>query len=300
MHTLRVISNNSLELEKIIANEDIRIVFQPIVSLIDSQILGYEALSRGPAGSPLERPDMLFKTAEKNNLTWELEYLCRIKAMEKASPMLKDKKLFLNVDPKVIYDEKFRRGTTKELTSRFHINPVNIIFEITERTSIEDYKSFREVIQNYIEQGYKIAIDDTGAGYSGLRMLAEIHPQYIKIDMDLIRNIDKKIINQILLRTLRDFAQATNMYMIAEGIETTEELVTLIDLGVHYGQGYLISRPMPEFMELPHSIKDMIQARQRQNQKQLFYTTNSMPIGEIARKDAAMHSEAKGAIFMPI
>lgn len=295
MELLKGIASDRTELENIISTGNIRTVYQPIVSLLDATILGYEALSRGPLGSILEMPDRLFRVAESYNLTWELEYLCRTKAIEKAGFAIGDHKLFINVDPKVIYDEKFRKGITRDLIDKNHMDPSNIIFEITERTSIEDYKSFREVVKNYMGQGYKIAIDDTGAGYSGLRMLAEIHPQYIKIDLDLIRDIDKKSINQILIKTLNDFAYATNMFIIAEGIETIDELNTLIDLGVQYGQGYLLCKPKPEFEQLTEEIKRLILNRQKQNQKKLFYTTNSMPIGEIVRTDRAIHSETKGS-----
>mgnify|MGYP000894744392 FL=1 len=216
-------------LEDIIRTENIRTVFQPIVSLLNGDILGYEALSRGPAGSPLERPDMMFKAAEEHNMIWELEYLCRLKALEKAKNIVPSKMLFINVDPKIINDEKFKSGFTKEFIEKSGINAANIIFEITERTCIEDYKTFKKSIDNYINQGFRIAIDDTGSGYSGLKMLAETHPHYIKLDMDLIRNIDKKALNQALVKALLEFANSSNMKIIAEGIETPDELNTFLN-----------------------------------------------------------------------
>lgn len=291
MFAAEIFNPQLLELMKIIENEEIETVFQPIVSLVDGDTLGFEALSRGPKGSCLERPDLLFKAAENNNLTWELEYLCRIKAIQRAGAVIEDKRLFLNVDPKVIYNDKFRRGTTKDYISKYNMDPSNIVFEITERTSIEDYKSFREVVHNYMEQGYNIAIDDTGAGYSGLRMLAELHPQYIKIDMDLIRDIDKKMINQILIKTLNDFAQATNMCVIAEGIETTNELITLIDLGVQYGQGYLLRKPMEKPEAVSQEVTGLILNQYRQRQKRLFYTACCMPMDEIPTRGTDLQTK---------
>ncbi|WP_279230670.1 EAL domain-containing protein [Clostridium autoethanogenum] len=120
------------------------------------------------------------------------------------------------------------------------MSPDLIIFEITEKTAIEDYKSFKTALENYINQGYKIAIDDTGAGYSGLKTLMEIKPQYIKIDISLIKNVDKDLFKQELMRTFVTLARSTNMKLIAEGIETKEELLTLIEIGVCAGQGYFL------------------------------------------------------------
>lgn len=290
------LNENTVLIEDIIRKNRISTVYQPIVSLTDGGIIGYEALSRGPAGTPLERPDKLFKEAEDNNLLWELEYLCRMNAIERAKPILQSKYLFINVDPKVIDNDKYKTGFTRNLASTYNVNPMNIIFEITERTAIEDYKKFRRAIDNYINQGYRIAIDDTGAGYSGLRMLAEIHPQYIKIDMELIRDIDKKPINQTLIKTLHDFAVTSHMSVIAEGIETVDELNVLIDIGISYGQGYLLQKPSKDFSEINPIIREMIINKKKQKEKQYFYTTGSMPIGEIARLDSCISSTTTGNI----
>ncbi|WP_279230671.1 EAL domain-containing protein [Clostridium autoethanogenum] len=102
------------ELEKILAEKSINTVFQPIVSLKNGFVIGYEALSRGPEGSPLYFPDKLFSTTEKYNKTWELEFLCRVKAIEKANSIDKNKLLFINVDPKIFRDERFKSGFTKD------------------------------------------------------------------------------------------------------------------------------------------------------------------------------------------
>lgn len=249
---------NKYELKRILHSEEITTVFQPIVSLQNGSIIGYEALSRGPKNSFLQYPDKLFATAEKNNMLWALEYLCRKKAIEKACSMEINKFLFLNVDPLIIKDEKFKKGFTKDFLHQYNISPESIIFEITERTAIEDYSSFKAALNNYVEQGYKIAIDDTGAGYSGLKMLSEVKPHYIKIDMDLIRDIDKDSFKQALIKCFVTLSEVTNMKLIAEGIETYEELITLINMGVYAGQGYFIQRPTENTLEITHAIKTLI------------------------------------------
>lgn len=293
-------SNNSQdmtvlhELNKIIENKDIRAVFQPIVSLFDASTVGYEALSRGPQGSILEWPNMLFTAAEKFNKVWELEFLCRAKALEKAKCIVPDKMLFINVDPKVINDGRFQKGLTKEMLSQYGIDTANIIFEITEKTSIEDYRSFRCTLDNYTSQGYKIAIDDTGSGYSGLRLLAETRPQFVKIDMALVRDIDKDTIKQALIRSFQEFATVSNMKIIAEGIETENELTTLINIGIPYGQGYFLQKPSPQFLEIGAKVKELIRQQNEQKKREFFNTPLTSPIGEIARQDCSFSPATTG------
>lgn len=235
------------ELVQLLEERNIRTLFQPIISLRDGRVLGYEGLSRGPRGHNLETPSVLFAAGEKYNKVWELELLCRVKALEKAACMPEGKLLFLNVDPKIIYDERFQKGITKEMLREHPVGADRIVFEITEKTAVDDYRNFRRVLENYKSQGYQIAIDDMGSGWSGLKMLTEICPQYIKIDMDLIRDIDKDAVKQALMKAFCDFARITDRNIIAEGIETEGELDFLISVGVPYGQGYFLQRPAEGF-----------------------------------------------------
>ena len=277
-------------LDEIIYSEDIRTVFQPIVSLENGNVLGYEALSRGPEGTELERPDKLFEAAEKYNRVWEIEYLCRKKAVENAALNNIGGLLFINVDPKVMYNEKFRRGFTKDIISKYNMDPEKIIFEITEKTCIEDYKAFKSVIDNYTGQGYKIAIDDTGAGYSGLRMIAETSPQFIKLDMELIRDIDTKEINKALVKALKEFCVSCNMDIIAEGIETYEELKALIELGVRYGQGFLIQKPSAALTALRHEVLDFIVEYNHEIRTNNYFSTAEVPIGKLIENKISINT----------
>lgn len=233
-------------------------VFQPIISLRDGQIYGYEALSRGPDNSNLHTPDKLFEYAQKYGKLWDLESLCRIKAIETASRHDEPIRLFINVNPNVMHDIKFRRGFTKEYLQQYSIDPENIIFEITEREAVHNMTDFLEMIQNYKYQDYKIAIDDMGAGYSGLNMISDIHPHFIKLDMNLIRDIDRDITKQYLVKGLAEFAVRTNTYLIAEGIETERELKQLIEFGVEYGQGFFIQKPLAEMTPVDTNVIQII------------------------------------------
>lgn len=283
-----------VELMKILNNGSIRTVFQPIVSLKDGSVLGHEALSRGPKGSVLESPTNLFDVARIHDKLWEVELLCRIKALENVAGVLNDSYIFINVDPAVINDEKFKSGFTKDFLKKYDIDTHNIIFEITEKNTVNDYKSFRATIDHYKNEGYKIAIDDTGSGYSGLLLISEIHPHYIKLDMNLIRDIDKDGLKRSLIKTFCDFCLVTDIKLIAEGIETENELSALINLGVDYGQGYFIQRPAENIKAISPDFIDILE--KINSRKNKIYTCNSSKIcvGDITRKNSTIEADALG------
>ncbi len=242
----------------IMDNGDIKTVFQPIVSLRDGSVFGYEALSRGPEKTCMESPGSLFEYAEKNKYLWELELLCRSKAIEAAEKIGKEPKLFINVNPNIINDPKFKKGFTRKYLQSHSMNPDRIIFEITEKEAVIDSEDFMTTVRNYKDQNFQIAIDDAGAGFSGLKMISDIKPHYIKLDMDLIRNIDKDVTKQSLVKSMAEYATLSNTSLIAEGIETREELEKLINIGIHYGQGYFIQKPLSELMDIEPEIKSII------------------------------------------
>ena len=244
----------------VLERSEISTVFQPIVSLRDGSVYGYEALSRGPANTEMESPDMLFKYAQIYDKVWDLDLLCREKAIEAQYGMNTKTKLFLNVNPNIMHDIKFKQGFTKEYLSQYEMSPENIIFEITEREAINNNSGFMKAIRNYKNQNYEIAIDDAGAGYSGLNLISDINPHYIKLDMNLIRNIDKDLTKYSLVKSLADFAALTNTHLIAEGIETESELLKLIDIGVQYGQGFYFKKPSPEMGQIDDDIVEKIKA----------------------------------------
>lgn len=232
------------ELIQVIADESVTTVFQPLVSLQTGEVFAYEALSRGPRGSRLERPDVLFSLAERNGLLVSLERICRKKALEaKKAHLPPGSKLCLNVDPRVIRDPQFRSGQTLRLLGQLGINPQEIILEITERSMIADFPTFLAALAHYRDQGYYIAVDDVGAGYASLRAVIEIRPNLIKLDAGLVGGAPGDPIKQALLAALADFAHRVGTALVAEGIETAEELALVRDLGIDYGQGFLLARP---------------------------------------------------------
>jgi EAL domain-containing protein (putative c-di-GMP-specific phosphodiesterase class I) len=237
----------------IIRNKKIQTYFQPIISLRDGGVLGHEALSRITRNSAIQNTEALFDAAEKYNHQWDLDLLCTTTALQAAFEFMVppySNKLFINVCPNIINDAAYRQGFTKSYLAKYGIPTDNLVFEITERYVIKDLNGFLDTVNNYKNQNFKIAIDDAGAGYSGMSLISDVVPDYIKLDMKLIRDINKDKMKYALVKGMIEFSKLTGVHIIAEGIETCDELDTLITLGVQYGQGYYIQRPDAKIEEL--------------------------------------------------
>jgi EAL domain-containing protein (putative c-di-GMP-specific phosphodiesterase class I) len=178
----------------------------------------------------------MFEVAAEADLLWELSRLCRSRALEGAKELLHDGQLlFLNVDPHDFADPGFG-----ELD---RVDPQRVVIEITERTAIKDYPKFRERLRVFREQGFRFAVDDAGSGYAGLGSIANLEPNFIKLDISLINSIDTNFIKQNLVETMVGFANEQGAMVIAEGIERAEELETVKRLGVPLVQGFFLHRP---------------------------------------------------------
>jgi EAL domain-containing protein (putative c-di-GMP-specific phosphodiesterase class I) len=223
-------------------SEEVRVVFEPIVRLESRQVLGYEALVRGLPGGELPSPAQLFAAAAECDASFELDCLCRRTALRAAERLPKGAKLFLNCLPSAIHDPSLQDTALRDLLARHRLRPSDIVFEISERESIDNFAVFREVCDRYSAQGFEIALDDVGAGYSSLEAVTELAPDYLKVDMSFVRGIDGDPARQEILKALTQVAWRIDARIIAEGIETEAELRTLRGLAVSYGQGHLIGR----------------------------------------------------------
>ncbi len=233
----------SFFLHEVLERRLIHAVYQPVIWLPESTVLGYEALSRVPTDKFNTITD-LFKAAYENNSIWRLERLCREKAFQGIVNGLRPNEyLFLNVEPDSIHDPQRQSQETMELLRKANLTPDRIVLEMTERSEVSDFTAFRKTLKYFQDQGFKMAIDDVGSAYSGLKSIAEVAPDYIKIDMSLIRDIHNRQIKRELLSTIFRFSQTTGIRLIAEGVEVEAELKTLIEIGVEFVQGYLFSRP---------------------------------------------------------
>jgi EAL domain-containing protein (putative c-di-GMP-specific phosphodiesterase class I) len=189
-------------------------------------------------------PDLLFDYGTRLGRLLQLEQVCR-KAAISLAPIVNNERLFLNINPQTLNDPSFVKGRTKDWALTKGLKPSQIVFEITEHEAIEDYETFRKTINHYRAQGFLIAIDDMGAGYSGLLTLVELTPDYIKLDRGLISNIDTEPSKQAMVEAMVMVAHKIGAQTIAEGIETVQELAVVSALGADYGQGFLLGRPSP-------------------------------------------------------
>ena len=236
------------KLQELILKESIRTIFQPIVDFSrKNEVLGYEALTRGPAGTEFENPYILFDAATESDLLFELDRLCRNKALQNAKGLKSGQKLFINCLPSMVLDPDFRGAYLKSLLDELLLTPLNVVFEITEREAIENYELFNKAVQYYKDLGFAIAVDDTGSGFSSLESVVELKPDYIKLDISLVRGLGKKMLKQELIKAILNLSNKMGSKVIAEGIETEEELNVLKEIGVTVGQGYLFARPGPAF-----------------------------------------------------
>ncbi|MFP4041049.1 MAG: EAL domain-containing protein [Desulfosudaceae bacterium] len=230
-------------LQKIIIEQDLQTVFQPILELETLEIIGYEALTRGPVDTEFHSPTLLFLMAAECGLSFELDRACRKKAFERVREMNTDKKFFVNTLSMTIHDPEFRGVYLKELLKDIEIKPENVVFEISEKLAIDNYDLFRGSMQDYTDIGIVHAGDDMGTGYSDLERIMELNPGYMKIDMSFVKDIDKSFMKQEIVKALVNLSHNINSQVIVEGIETREEYEVLKKMNVRYGQGYLFAEP---------------------------------------------------------
>lgn len=227
----------------IIATERVHSVFQPIVDIRRHSILGYEALIRGPEGSPYARPIQLFNAAAALGLSSELEIMCRKNSIREYAELGLPARLFLNISPAALLDPAFKKGKTLQYLQEFGIHPDQVVIELTEQQQTKGYRMLAAALAHYRNMGFTVALDDLGAGYSGLRLWTELLPDYIKIDKHFIRNIHSDRIKASFVANLLRMSAVSNCQLIAEGVEQVEELKILQKIGITFAQGYYLARP---------------------------------------------------------
>ena len=230
---------------------DFTMAFQPIVDLNSNQIFAQEALVRG---LNRESAGEIISKVNNENL-YKFDQMCRVKAVRLAAKLKIDSFLSINFLPNAVYrPENCIRTTIKAANeNNFPLN--KIIFEITEVEKVSDKSHLKNIVTEYQRQGFKTAIDDFGAGYSGLNLLSVFQPDFIKLDMELTRTIDANPIKQAIVKGILHVASDLGIAIIAEGIETKNELETLRDFGVNLFQGYYFAKPAFESLaEIPCEV----------------------------------------------
>ena len=219
------------------------IAFQPIVNLTSMRTVGFEALSRfsGAGACP---PDILFSEAADVGYLAELELAAIAKALNALPELEPTQFLSINASPDTIVTDAFW-----QLLRQYP--PQRIVVEVTEHAAVGCYEQLLEALKPLRRQGTRLAVDDAGAGYASMRHILQLHPDIIKLDMSITRDIDKSPAHRALVRALTSFTLETRGHVVAEGIETDTELDVLRSLGVHKGQGYLLGRPQTSLPDFP-------------------------------------------------
>lgn len=218
---------------------DFTMAFQPIVNTTTQSIYAHEALARGLNNEPAGK---VFEQVNDANC-YRFDQGCRTKAIKLASELNMDTFLSINFMPNAVYRPELCIRTTLEAAKTYGFPVDRIIFEITEGEQVKDHAHLLEIVQYYKSQGFKTAIDDFGAGYSGLNLLAEIQTDIIKLDMALIRHIDQDRNRQAIVKAILQLCGELSIIPLAEGIETYEELSVLQSFGLELFQGYYFAKP---------------------------------------------------------
>lgn len=224
-------------IRRVIEGEGLAMAYQPIFDLRDRGVIGYEALARFHL-EPSRTPDVWFSEAEEVGLAIELQRVALAMARADLERIAPEAYLSLNVS--------HRTAASPLLLETLRGTSMNrLVFEITEHESVEDYESLVVALDRLRARGARIAIDDAGAGFSSLRHTLLLNPNIIKLDISLTRDIDVDRGRRALATALISFAEAMDMDIVAEGIETQSELDTFLALGVRFGQGFFLARPGP-------------------------------------------------------
>ena len=232
-------------LEKVLHQGSLYPVFQPVVSLSDSAIYAHEALIRGPQGTELHTPDALLRAASLECLDFEFEYACVLEALRRWGKMDVPGRLFINMSAAVLTQLVESHGQV-DLLNRIRslgVQPRMLVLEITEHERVFDMDALAEVVAAVRMAGVSLALDDFGDGRSSLRLWSQLKPEVVKIDKYFTRNISQHGDKLKTIQALMQIAEIFGTSLVAEGIETAEDLRVLRDLGIAYGQGYFLGHP---------------------------------------------------------
>lgn len=227
---------------EVIENKDIFVEFQPIYSLNTKKIIGLEALARGDYQGEIVSPYFLFRYAEQSGNTLYIDRLCREKAMQAFAEERSDSMLFINFETSVLNDVVPGNGEIMKTAAANHISPENIVIELNE-SHVRDSYDLMMFVNYYRSQGFRIALDNVNAGLDTMNRVMLVNPDIIKIDRSIISNIESNTYNQEVFKSIINTAKQIGAMTIAESVETVDEVITCMLMGVDYFQGFYFSRP---------------------------------------------------------
>lgn len=245
-----MVSYGSDKLIDILYRRRIETWFQPILKISDDTIWGYECLLRGRTDEgEIIKPVDLIKWADRENLIFMLDRLSRETHIFNAAnkiPNIDSKFVLINYLPSSIYRPEFCLRSTSKAASSANVPPENIIFEVVETERIDDIDHLVSILDYYRKSGFKVALDDVGSGFSSLNILADLHPDLIKIDLTLIQRARDSAIHRDVCQALVEIGRQRNVLVLAEGIETEEDKQFVTDIGADLMQGFLVGKPSME------------------------------------------------------
>lgn len=226
---------------------EFRMAFQPIVDVSEHRIWGYEALVRGPNGESAHSVLSQLTDAQ----LYRFDQAARVMAIETAGRLFRDPRarLSINFMPNAVYEPRACIQKSLEAAGRANFPPTNLMFEFTENERMSDPAHVENIVRAYKTLGFWTALDDFGAGYAGLGLLARLQPNLIKIDMELLRDIHLSHPKQVIVSALAQIARELDITVLAEGVENEAELTSLRAAGIALFQGYHFAKP--GFMSLP-------------------------------------------------
>jgi diguanylate cyclase (GGDEF)-like protein len=242
----RSIEDLSAALGTILAEKSLRPVYQPIFSLTTGEPIGYEGLIRPTDAAPMADASSLFAAAERADRTVELDMACLEVVASGVNGLEPGMYLSVNLSPRTLESDLFHPVELTAIFNRRGIAPEQLVIELTEREEVQDLQQLRRNAAACRRAGMRLAADDVGAGNAGLRLLSEIHFDIVKIDLSLVQGGILHDPSHGVLRALQELAARWSATIIAEGVETGEQLAVVRELGITAGQGYLLGRPARE------------------------------------------------------
>jgi EAL domain-containing protein (putative c-di-GMP-specific phosphodiesterase class I) len=252
---------------KLLANDGVSVVFQPLVSVATSSCVACECLVRGDREGVEVGAESMLSTARILGMSHELDNAAWRGALKQGrSLMQKGVDLFLNFTPSSMHNSAFDVKKTKAMCREMGANISQLVFEVTEAEKVNDFDFLKQVMQEYRAEGAKVALDDLGSGYSSILRLAELRPDYVKLDQRLVRGAYVDYLRSVLLKAVTEAAHKLNIRVVAEGVETEDDLRFCVEIGADLAQGYFLARPAVVALDVsPEAVQVLERCRPESN-----------------------------------
>lgn len=249
-------------LREILSQRRLQAVFQPIIDLRNGDLLGFEGLIRGPEESKLHMPDALFRFARKAELSVELERLCRETILNRFTKLdLVTKRLFINSSILSMEDALNHKGAEVAKLTTLQIPAECIVIEMTEHQLISDFSLLREMLAEFRRAGFSLAMSNLAEGFFRRDTWSDVRPEFVKIDRQFVSGLAENPLKFTMVRAMQEIAELCGSRLIAVGIETEAEFVAIRDMGIRYGQGFLIGRPLAKpSLQISNDVRFLLES----------------------------------------